>query len=61
MDALWTALADIMWTAGEKKFCYVCLPQENATLQHSSTYFADGITEFVSFMILDSAEENIEK
>ncbi|XP_063224611.1 inactive ubiquitin carboxyl-terminal hydrolase MINDY-4B [Bacillus rossius redtenbacheri] len=45
LEALWTALSDILWRVGEKAHCRVCLPQEEALVPHSHKYFQDGLTE----------------
>jgi hypothetical protein len=47
IEALWTAIADILWRIGEKSKCFVVLPQDLVYIPHSHKYLQDGITEKV--------------
>jgi hypothetical protein len=47
MEALWTAIADILWRIGEKSKCFVVLPQDFIHIPQSHKYLQDGITEKV--------------
>jgi hypothetical protein len=45
IEALWTAIANILWIIGEKNKCFVVLPQDLVHIPHSHKYLQDGITE----------------
>jgi hypothetical protein len=45
IEALWTAIADILWRIGEKTKCSVVLPQDVVHIPQSQKYLQDGITE----------------
>jgi hypothetical protein len=45
IEAMWTAIADILWRIGEKNKCLVVLPQDLVHVPQSHKYLQDGITE----------------
>ena len=48
--ALIGALCEILWTAGEKKRCCICLSQEDRCYDQDYRVRDDGITEKVSYV-----------
>lgn len=44
-EALWEAMANILWNIGEKTKVTVVLPGEIPHIPHSHTYFQDSVTE----------------
>ncbi|KAJ4438075.1 hypothetical protein ANN_14014 [Periplaneta americana] len=45
IEALWIAIADILWRIGEKSKCSVVLPQDIVHIPQSHKYLQDGVTE----------------
>ena len=45
IEAMWTAIADILWRIGEKNKCFVVLPQNVLHVPQSHKYLQDGVTE----------------
>ena len=47
-EALITALAEMIWRAGQRSRACVCLPEEQEIFTQTTDYKKDGITEKVS-------------
>lgn len=56
-NSLWTAIAEILWNIGERQKTIVGLPGDIPHVQHSHTYFADGVTEKMYLFEFLSREE----
>ncbi|XP_023711806.1 inactive ubiquitin carboxyl-terminal hydrolase MINDY-4B isoform X5 [Cryptotermes secundus] len=57
IEALWTAIADILWRIGEKSKCSVVLPQDLVHVPHSHKYLQDGITEKLNIFEFTDLED----
>lgn len=54
---MWTAISEILWNIGEKQKVIIGLPGDIPHIQHSHSYFADGVTEKLYLFEFSSKEE----